>query len=93
MQKAAGGLAGLVGAMLMETVLLIIRSSEYTKTKPGEKRRPVQPFAGTRLPNPSANAVPPHMAGATSQGSRPSGSRTTNMSGPAGAAREPKKKR
>ena len=33
LQKAAGGLIGLVIAMLVESVLLIIRTSEYSKDK------------------------------------------------------------
>jgi len=92
--------------MLMETVLLIIRSSEYTKTKPGEMRRPVQPFAGTRLPNPSANLADPDPSGAP--GSRKpqssmavsgaaeeavSGAAKEAVSGAAKGADEPKKRR
>jgi len=34
LQKVAGGLVGLVAAMLTKIVLLIIRSSMYTKSKP-----------------------------------------------------------
>lgn len=40
MQHAAGGLVGLVIAMLMETVLLIIRTSDYSK--PGKGRKNTQ---------------------------------------------------
>lgn len=37
-QRAAGGLIGLVVAMLLETVLLIIRTSDYSKPSKSPKR-------------------------------------------------------
>ena len=54
MQRAAGGLIGLVIAMLVESVLLIIRTSEYSKDKKvkgkASRSQPLQHTAAATIP-------------------------------------------